>query len=204
MLVLVTNRIARHCAECGAVFSPTSSQLKAGNGKFCSLKCLGISRRILPGVSAKQRDVLVDRVCESCGGAFRVRTHAAKQGKGRLCRHCITVSAGKRARELHPWTGENNHRWKGGITSDYRAWLRAWTKQYRLKNPNQQKARDAVRLALRNGTLVKGPCRLCGSTESIQGHHHNGYDEPHWLDVRWLCRTCHCKTHGKLGGFTQG
>lgn len=25
----------------------------------------------------------------------------------------------------------------------------------------------------------------------VEAHHHKGYDEDHWLDVVWLCRSCH-------------
>jgi hypothetical protein len=54
---------------------------------------------------------------------------------------------------------------------------------------------------VKRGELVKKPCEVCGSCHDIQGHHHKGYAKEHHLDVVWLCRTCHNKTHGKLGGF---
>lgn len=93
--------------------------------------------------------------------------------------------------------------WKGGITADLPAWLSKWQKEYRRRNPEQQKARDAVKCAIRNGKLTRGPCEFCGERDDVQAHHHNGYDEAHRLDVKWLCRTCHNKVHGKLGGLEK-
>jgi len=52
-----------------------------------------------------------------------------------------------------------------------------------------------VNLAKRIGVLVPGPCKHCGTTERIEGHH-TDYYRP--LDVTWLCRPCHRKEHSRL------
>jgi hypothetical protein len=51
---------------------------------------------------------------------------------------------------------------------------------------------NAVRNAIRQGILFRPhACSLCPSVEDIQAHHHRGYAPEHWLDVLWVCRTCH-------------
>ena len=65
-------------------------------------------------------------------------------------------------------------------------------KNYRKKYPEKYKANTAVGSALKNGSLVKKPCQICGSTEKIEAHHPD-YSKP--LDIRWLCSACHHKWH---------
>jgi hypothetical protein len=69
--------------------------------------------------------------------------------------------------------------------------------------PTADEARARVRRAVRNGVLVKpDACERCGRDASesrpygLHGHHHNGYDEPHVLDVQWVCASCHAHIHG--------
>lgn len=62
----------------------------------------------------------------------------------------------------------------------------------------KQRARQAVRRAVKNGALHKPRfCEQCGSQDkkasdgrsTIHGHHYKGYEHP--LDVQWLCVKCH-------------
>ena len=80
-------------------------------------------------------------------------------------------------------------------------------------NQNPEKAREAIyrnniihkekvaaryllRLAVKNGTVVKPTvCSVCSSKKSIQGHHHD-YTKP--LDVEWLCSNCHANRHNAV------
>jgi transposase-like protein len=57
-----------------------------------------------------------------------------------------------------------------------------------------------VRLALKEGTLVRPTtCSICGHKGKIIEHHHN-YDRP--LHVRWVCQSCHQLIHsGKIPDF---
>lgn len=57
---------------------------------------------------------------------------------------------------------------------------------HRAKHPEHNRARGRVAYAVRNGLIVKQPCR-CGSTK-VQAHNHD-YSKP--LDVEWLCFKCH-------------
>lgn len=57
----------------------------------------------------------------------------------------------------------------------------------------RKRARNAVNIRLRRGTMERGACEVCGSAES-QAHHDN-YDKP--LEVRWLCELHHRALHGE-------
>ena len=62
-------------------------------------------------------------------------------------------------------------------------------------------ATNAVRVAIARGELPRpgdAQCADCGRAAQ-QYHHHLGYDQPHWLDVIALCRSCHQKRHWKDG-----
>lgn len=73
---------------------------------------------------------------------------------------------------------------------DQREWRRI--KQYRKTNTKEGNlAWGKVRRALKNGTLTKGPCAVCGD-KNTHAHHHLGYEFP--LMVEWLCQSCHQRT----------
>lgn len=64
---------------------------------------------------------------------------------------------------------------------------------YGAKNAEQKmkiKARRAVHLAVSVGMITRMPCEVCGSPNA-HGHHHNGYEIKHVLDVKWLCQKHH-------------
>ncbi len=48
--------------------------------------------------------------------------------------------------------------------------------------------------ALRDGTLVRGECAVCGTMDRIHGHH-DDYSYP--LRVVWLCYRHHAKHHAR-------
>lgn len=64
-------------------------------------------------------------------------------------------------------------------------------------------ARRAVQRAVERGALVKpSRCQRCSTWTAqslLHGHHHNGYDAAHWLDVEWLCPRCHVVAEGSWG-----
>ena len=51
----------------------------------------------------------------------------------------------------------------------------------------KDKARRALRYAVKTGKIKRGPCRYCGDLKT-QGHH-SDYSKP--LDVEWVCQKCH-------------
>ena len=57
----------------------------------------------------------------------------------------------------------------------------------------KKRAREAVRLAIKAGELVRPEtCSACGGRGRIHGHHDDYARE---LDVRWLCAACHEDVH---------
>lgn len=67
---------------------------------------------------------------------------------------------------------------------------------YRQQNKYKIRARHAVQYAVRMGILVKSDCcEICGALNSLEGHH-KSYDKDYWLDVLWVCRSCHQRLHG--------
>ncbi len=66
-------------------------------------------------------------------------------------------------------------------------------KKCRLKYPEKEKARQAVKYAVRTGRLIRPwYCELCFITCQPEAHHLD-YSKP--LEVEWLCFDCHKKLH---------
>ena len=53
-------------------------------------------------------------------------------------------------------------------------------------------AHRAVTRAIKNGTLVPEPCKICGKSQRVEAHHPD-YDKP--LQVDWLCSAHHREKH---------
>lgn len=66
-----------------------------------------------------------------------------------------------------------------------------------MRSPEQQRARDAVVRAVRNGQLAPITTRACAEccVPARHYHHHLGYAAEHWLNVRPLCSRCHKRAH---------
>lgn len=72
-----------------------------------------------------------------------------------------------------------------------------YTRKYRLENRIKYKAHTAVKIAIKNGTLIKpNKCENKNCKEIIihqMEAHHDDYSKP--LDVIWLCSVCHKRKH---------
>ena len=72
---------------------------------------------------------------------------------------------------------------------------RKYVEKYQAKDPEKNKARWALRAAVKSGIVVKGSCKICKS-QKAQGHHPD-YSKP--LKVIWLCTKHHEDIHhGRL------
>lgn len=60
-------------------------------------------------------------------------------------------------------------------------------KEWRERNPQKRKAQMLVFSAVRNGTLRRGKCEVCGAIKT-EAHH---YDYSLFLVVEWLCKKHH-------------
>lgn len=66
-------------------------------------------------------------------------------------------------------------------------------------NPLKRKAQIAAGNAVRDGKIErKYSCEHCDTTEKKLQKHHWSYEEENWLDVVWLCASCHGKEHKRL------
>ena len=59
--------------------------------------------------------------------------------------------------------------------------------------PERFKARQMLRNAVAAGSIVRGPCEVCGGTNT-EGHH-DDYNKP--LTARWFCHQHHCELEGR-------
>ena len=63
---------------------------------------------------------------------------------------------------------------------------------YRKENPEKVRAHEKIRSAMKNGTIKRQPCEICGKIKFIHAHHPD-YSKP--LDVKWLCPIHHMQIH---------
>ena len=69
---------------------------------------------------------------------------------------------------------------------------KAAIERYQQNQPEQIKARIAVREAIRKGHLPRPDslqCSCCGKPAK-EYHHHKGYEPEHWFDVVPICKKC--------------
>ena len=74
------------------------------------------------------------------------------------------------------------------------------TRKRRRDPDGYMAAHNAVARALRNGTIERMPCCMCGTAEKIHAHH-DDYLKP--LEVMWLCVTHHKSRHAFLEYIEQ-
>lgn len=120
--------------------------------------------------------------CKKCGYAIdwfdMARSNPSKTlNLIRISELCLECNSAK-ARE---WYSTNKKR----VRNSY--------KKYIKKNPLKRDAWNKVYTAIRNGSLKKKPCEICGETGAHA--HHEDYRKP--LDVKWLCALHHKDIHRK-------
>ena len=115
----------------------------------------------------------IEKRCESCGILFNARKRDIKRGRGKYCsRRCLA--------QYGSTVGAMNRKiWKNIKNEAQHIEMKSVA--YKLYNA-----------AVRNGTIVKKPCEICGSTLRVAGHHED-YSDP--LNVRWLCAKHHVLLH---------
>ena len=85
----------------------------------------------------------------------------------------------------------SNLEYKEKILQTKQAWIN--------RNQDKRKAQYAVSNAKRDGKLFAPDyCEHCGTSEKKIQAHHWSYLPEHWLDVIWLCTSCHGKEHKRL------
>lgn len=118
------------------------------------------------------------------------------------CRHKQKRSpeALAKRRKLRKWTKDYAVKYHYDYTRRPEVMARnaARNRTYSLRFPEKAKAHSAVTRAMITGDIVRPRmCEGCFTACKPEAHHHKGYDKEHWLDVLWLCRSCHKKQHLK-------
>jgi len=74
------------------------------------------------------------------------------------------------------------------------------TKAWKLRNPEKVSAHKAIHRAAKSGAINRPHlCSLCKMGRiPIQAHHSN---YKNWLDVEWVCATCHATLDRGLGSL---
>lgn len=139
-------------------------------------------------------DLLPVRRCATCQREkfddefYRANRHHCKE----CCRRARRIYQDTHRAELQP-------KW------------RANTQLYKRQHRDKCAAHCAVSRAIKAGRLVRPVrCSRCASVAKIEAHHARGYAPAHWLDVTWLCRSCHvlldqrsAHARGPLRGVSQ-
>ena len=136
-----------------------------------------------------------------------VRCHEAKDfpefhadprssdGRASACKACITAQRQARRLSETPEQRAERRARSREHTARYRSARTEEARTGRVYDPAKTRARRAVAWARTHGLLVPLGCTTCGAVGAIHGHHHNGYEPEHWLDVTWLCPACHGEEH---------
>ena len=137
---------------------------------------------------------MIERMCLLCGNNFFVKESQLKHGRGK---YCSVSCKGKVGRSLQDTTGNKNPNWKDGASQNpYVNYVRT----YKQHNPEKVKCHDAVKRQVKNGTLKRRPCQICGVPTADA--HHEDYNKPQ--EVIWLCRKHHNELHRKTNPARTG
>lgn len=131
----------------------------------------------------------MQRVCKKCGVMYVV-TEAMVRNRSYACRACASRASVERAKRNRERKRASNNAWHAKNSAN-RADA---TRSYRKRHPEANAAHQAVATAIRNGTLSRQPCSVCGAGRAHA--HHDDYSKP--LSVIWLCHRHHMERHAML------
>jgi len=190
-------RIVFACATCGTIVNDyASNRRKTNTGKrYCSAACRIVGTRT---------SVLVRKTeskCVRCGEVkpldefYSDAKCKANGGVQYTCKTCI-----KEVRQQH--YDENSQRVierTAAYAKTHHDVVIRHSKKQRAKSTKEERAaRRHLNAEVNRGNVVKPEaCEACGNTAKLHGHHHLGYEPPFWLDVVWLCVSCHHAAHGR-------
>lgn len=129
------------------------------------------------------------KICSTCNAALPLDAFYARRSSCKECTKAAVRANYRRNRDRFVAYDKRRER-----TAERKAAKSAAARRYRERNPEKRAARVMVSNAIRDGRLLRQPCRLCGST-TVHAHHHD-YSKP--LDVEWLCKDCHWRQHGAV------
>ena len=127
--------------------------------------------------------------CKDCCYEIVKKYRASKQGKE--ARHKETINARR--------SGKKKIRQKRYDATEKGRLVAKKYYQNRYKTPEgkaRQAAKNALKYGLKVGKLIKEPCFICGSEESVA--HHSSYARDMRLAVTWLCTPHHNEIHNPV------
>lgn len=156
------------------------------------------------------------RKCTKCGeikelSEFHPRKDS-KDGYRKDCKDCVNNRnltrrneniGDYRARDRDKLVDREKYRetknLKYATNLEFRKKLSDYQKKYKVENKDKTYARQAVHYAVLYGRMIKPAyCEHCCNTSSSLEAHHWSYLEKDWLDIIWLCTSCHGKEHKRL------
>lgn len=130
------------------------------------------------------------RICAKCGYAYIV-TESMVARRSYPCPVCDS----KRTVEYARKNRNKKRAWNNAYSERNSANRSEATATWRANHPEKRTAHQAIQTAIRNGSLVRQPCEICGTMERVHAHH-DDYSKP--LDVKWLCHTHHMEHHAMI------
>lgn len=179
-------KIIRNCLTCNKEFYVDPNVVKSGNGKFCSRSCTG-KRKYGHKKSAK-----IPLICIVCQKIFYdyISRLLKDKTRGKCCSVKCRIEYTKSR-----ISGENNYRWKGGLTS------------LNTLQRSQMITRKWSRLVKERDNFTCQKCGIrshkgLGKAVILNSHHKKAWkDHP---ELRWdvsngitLCKDCHKQEHSK-------
>lgn len=129
------------------------------------------------------------RSCTKCGAETEFRDDHNKR-QGYWCKACRSKASVESARRHRETKRKNNNAYLARISGDRAVRTASW----RANHPEKRAAHQAVQTAIRNETMAKQACQVCGA-DKVHAHHED-YSKP--LEVMWLCHTHHMQRHAML------
>jgi len=142
--------------------------------------------------------ITIQRTCKTCKknktlDCFYPRKHG-KYGVWNICKPCFREWRKKHYRENRESSLEK------ALQYNKTPLAAAARRRWRMKNAHDEtyifknKSRDMFKWVVRSGKIKRQPCKVCGTTDRVQGHH-TDYNKP--LDVEWLCLKHHRMEEGR-------
>lgn len=149
------------------------------------------------GRAAKRNFPGMKRSCPRCGETITVTAKMCERSQYTCatCESARAVGNAKRNPVKKRASNSNYRKTRLGKEAVQRKSI-----AYKAKHPEKVKARQIVQSAIRNGSLVRQRCQVCGS-ERVHAHH-DDYSKP--LNVDWLCHTHHMERHEQLRAREKG
>jgi hypothetical protein len=119
------------------------------------------------------------------GGKWGYRSH---------CKACMSELNKMRSSTDESREAARRRSAKARRTESGREYSRMKALEYRNRHPRRAKANDTVNTLIKNGTIERRDCGICGEPDAVA--HHPDYDAP--LNIIWLCRSHHKQAHAAL------